>query len=88
MRVVLLDGAHMTDREEVHRLFAQALEFPSWYGNNLDGLYDLLCEQSDLSLHLTHCHALTGLGDYGQALLDTLRDAAAENPRLTLRLSD
>ena len=84
MKLVQLDCTQMTSREEVHRLFAQALDFPQWYGNNLDALYDLLCEQPDTMLTLLHTSSLASLGSYGASVLETLQDAAKENPRLIL----
>ena len=59
------------------RLPAQTLEFPSWYGRNLDALYDLLTERTGpVRLLVRHREALLdGLGEYGGALCRTLEDA-------------
>ena len=32
--------------EDIHNRFAEALDFPWWYGKNLDALYDLLTAMS------------------------------------------
>ena len=32
------------ERTEVYAEFAKALELPDWFGNNLDALYDSLCD--------------------------------------------
>ena len=37
-----VDCALITDRKEFHRILADTLSFPDWYGNNLDALYDCL----------------------------------------------
>ena len=42
MRRVILDGALM--RTEPQKYLAQVLEFPEYYGANLDALHDCLCE--------------------------------------------
>ena len=87
MDSIRLDCTQMTDREMAHDYLAQALSFPEWYGRNLDALYDLLTGYTaPLCLELLHPEALAALGDYGCALLDTLRDAASDNPQFTLRL--
>ena len=53
MRTIRLDCRQMEDRERLHDYLAQTLEFPSWYGRNLDALYDLLCDQLPVCLILT-----------------------------------
>ena len=37
-----IDCAGIVDRKELHRLLAETLSFPHWYGHNLDALYDCL----------------------------------------------
>ena len=37
-----IDCAVIATRQEFHRIMAQTLGFPEWYGNNLDALYDCL----------------------------------------------
>ena len=34
----------IADKETLHARIAAALDFPDWYGHNLDALYDLLTE--------------------------------------------
>lgn len=81
---VLLDGRLMVSREAVHDLLAEKLEFPSYYGRNLDALYDLLGENSGtLKITLIHADAvLECLGSYGRALLKTIADAASTYPNI------
>jgi len=84
---VFLDGREMTGRAAAHDHLAAQLNFPAWYGRNLDALYDLLCELPASLLVLEHSETLlAALGDYGTALLNTLKDAAANNPRLELKI--
>ena len=64
----------------IHNQLSQALDFPDYYGKNLDALYDCLTEMSeDVSLTLKNRAAL---GARGTALAETIRDAAAENPHI------
>ena len=72
-----LDGRRMTTRENAHDHLAQQLALPSWYGRNLDALYDLLTAgiAAD-TIVLSHADALEALGAYGRRLMQTLEDAA------------
>ena len=64
----------------IHDRLFQTLDFPDYYGKNLDALYDCLTETSeDISLTLKNRAAL---GPRGTALAETIRDAAAENPHI------
>ena len=39
-----LDGQKFNSKEELHSFLADKLNFPSYYGNNLDALYDCLTD--------------------------------------------
>lgn len=81
---IILDGAAMTDRPAAHSHLAEKLDLPAYYGRNLDALYDALTElRGDIRLRNPAAVA-EHLGAYGEALLDTLREAAQENPNLTV----
>ncbi len=84
METIVIDGADITTREALHSRLALCLGLRDYYGRNLDALYDCLTErQTDTRLEVRHISALeAALGGYAGALLDTLRDAAGENPRL------
>ena len=86
MREILLDGRRMTSRESAHQQLAQALDFPSYYGRNLDALHDCLGD-IDIPTQLVVRHAARmkeGLGAYGVVLLRVLEDAEQENKNLSL----
>ncbi len=84
MRQVSIDCTKMVDEASVHDTFAEALEFPAYYGRTLDALYDMLTESSELHLTLTNPSALGRLFRYGDNLKLTLEDAAKDNDLLTL----
>ena len=44
MKQVILDGTGLTTSAQVHELLARELDFPIWYGANLDALYDCLTD--------------------------------------------
>lgn len=84
MTTVYLRGGEITDMGDVHRAFAQALNLPAWYGENLDALYDCLTTPGqDLTVVLCGRAALSqALGRRFRTLLRVFSDAAEENPRL------
>lgn len=87
---VCIDGADLLTRQELHRVFAQTLSFPDWYGKNLDAMHDCLTDcRRDVTLTLLHTDQLKeNLGPYTDCLLDMLRDVTAENPHFRLVTSE
>jgi ribonuclease inhibitor len=81
-----LDCALMTGRAETHEYLKQQLQFPDYYGRNLDALYDLLTSFcKPLTIVLRNLDMIEGnLGGYGSALLATIREAAEDNPNVEL----
>ena len=88
MKHVILDCTPMVDEKSVHDQFSQALDFPAYYGRNLDAMYDLLSSSSELKLTLTNAKAISKLFRYGDNLMLTLRDAEQANPLFTLEVED
>ena len=85
-----LDCRNMVDKPAAHAYLKQMLSLPEYYGNNLDALYDVLTERrEDVSLVLLHWRQLGAqMGAYGMSLLETLRQASEENPKLEVILAD
>ena len=81
---VILDCTRFTNKASAHTYLKEEFSFPDYYGNNLDALYDCLMEVSDCRILLQNPTALSAMGEYGTALLETLRDAARDNPTLEL----
>lgn len=44
MKRVILDCGGITDARQLHAALKEALQFPEWYGHNLDALMDCLTE--------------------------------------------
>ncbi len=86
MRVCVLDGAEIKNRRQLHDALASSLEFPQWYGGNLDALYDCLTDvREEAEIRIVHRDALReNLEGYASVLERVLQEAAEENPRLMI----
>lgn len=89
MKKITLCGTEMADMAAVHRFFAEELNFPEWYGNNLDALHDCLTDirDEDVVIEITEKEALSkALGVRYRRFIKALTHAAEENDHLTLEL--
>lgn len=90
MQDIVLDGRDMTSREAAHEQLYQRLSFPSYYGRNLDALFDCLTEIGyPVSVTVNHAADMqAALGRYGSLLLRVFADAALANGNLTLEINE
>lgn len=88
MKFAIIDGNSVTSMEDIHASLARQLEFPEWYGGNLDALHDCLTDfHEDVDVSIVHPEALfETLGNAYVRLTRVLSDAAEENPYLKLHL--
>ena len=47
MKYVFLDGEKILSNADLHRAFAETLDFPDYYGRNLDALHDCLTDMEE-----------------------------------------
>ena len=66
-------------KENGHDYLAEALDFPDYYGKNLDALYDCLTEIS-CEIELVNASAVD------KDIIYTFKDAASENELLKLKM--
>jgi len=76
MKEILIDCAQMTDKKTAHEYLASVLEFPEYYGGNLDALYDCLSELPPCHVTLLNFSALSALGEYGEAMRNVFVDVS------------
>ncbi len=78
-KTVTLDARRMTTVRETHRYIAEKLDFPEYYGGNLDALYDCLGELNGARIVIENADTLRwSLGCYTQRLTEAFEAAAAD----------
>ena len=90
MREIILDCTSIHDRASFHGQLAEAMDFPEWYGKNLDALHDCLTDIcGETVLRLLHWGAAeTALGSYGKAAARVMEEADLENPDFSVEYYD
>lgn len=83
-----LDGNAFDNREQLHEEIARQLNFPEYYGENLDALWDILSSWAEpLEISVVHSEGLLQyLGSYGEAVLELFQEAEDENDAITVSL--
>ena len=80
MNVTITCGG-IADKDTLHASIAEALDFPAWYGGNLDALMDCLTDLDETTVTLTGCDRV---GFDADGFWETFEDAERENPCLTV----
>lgn len=80
MRVVL-DASRLEEKGEAHLYLQESLNFPEYYGKNLDALSDCLMELTDTVIAFENQEQA---GGYFKKVYRVFCHAAEENPGLVL----
>ena len=90
MKEYVLKGSAVTCRKDFHREIAALMNFPDWYGKNLDALKDVLTDiGEETCLTLTETEQMKEqLGTYYRSVLRVFKDAAEENASFTWKLEE
>ena len=89
MKKCVLDGSRLVDPAAVYRALAEAFQFPQYFGNNPDALWDALGDYRGEPVQITWRHAARSadlLGPRFAQIVAALHQAAAEG-MLTLELA-
>ena len=78
MNEIVLYGEEM--KENPHEYIKEKLDFPEYYGENLDALFDCLTEVYNKTI------IIKDSGELDEDLIATFKDACEENPNLKLIL--
>ena len=90
MREVMIRGIDFGSMEEIHEFLQDELDFPAYYGRNLDALYDVMTELNediDITLDLTGMED-DELRDRMLRLAEVLEDAALSNTGLSVTVEE
>lgn len=80
---LVINGDEIKTNDDFHRQIKELLSFPSYYGNNLDALWDCLTTSIELPLTLVWKDlekSKMELGDYCDKILDVFKHAEKEIP--------
>lgn len=84
----ILNGKKMTSKEEAHDYIQDQLGLSSYYGKNLDALWDELTSlEGPLDIKIRHSKKIkNSLGAYGKRLIETFEDAARDNKNIRVKV--
>lgn len=78
---VTIDCGGIATKEALHAHIAAVLEFPDWYGHNLDALMDCLTDLRDVTVTIVGWQSV---GFPAEGFWETFADAERENPSLSV----
>jgi len=85
MKTICLALNKFSTPKDVHPYLKEKLTFPSYFGNNLDALYDVLSTYHESITICIHCgHAAVAQNPQWQSFLRLLHDVSKENPRIQI----
>lgn len=86
--VVEINGKTIKSREELHKKMAKDLNFPTYYGANLDALYEVLVNDysGESVIKIKYFNFLRKRigSEYTQNFLEAISEASIVNPRVVL----
>ena len=88
MKKIFLNCEKLLERKQAHLYLAQMLDFPDYYGKNLDALYDCLTEIGECTIVLEGENVLRQSNGYGARILKVLEDAAQADFGLRLEVQE
>jgi ribonuclease inhibitor len=85
MKTICLALNKFSTPKNVHPYLKEKLAFPSYFGNNLDALYDVLSTYHEPLTICIHCgHTAVAQNPQWQSFLHLLHDVSKENPRIQI----
>ena len=84
VKTVILDCEKLLKKRQAHIYLAEILDFPDYYGKNLDALFDCLMEMGECTFVLKGEDVIRRTDCYGTKVLKVLGEAVQVNPRLRL----
>lgn len=89
MKIIEIRQSDFQTAAQLHSYLAAHLQFPAYYGSNLDALFDCLTERTKPTfIHVTlDPHALDMVSEWFDPFLVTIKDACHDNPCLFFEMS-
>ncbi len=86
MKTVVIDGRDMPDRITAHAYLAGKLDFPTYYGKNLDALHDCLTDISEPTQIVLYNFSEDSFSNnlYLPSIIRVLKTSATENNNISL----
>lgn len=88
VKKVIINCENLHEREQAHLYLAQMLDFPEYYGKNLDALFDCLTELRECTIVLQGETDLRQAGGYGARILKVLEEASKVNDGLNVESAE
>ena len=90
MKLIELDLNTFETKEDVHSFLAEEMEFPEYYGNNLDALYDILTEDyTDKVIRIVGLDDMAAdMRDYAHKFRRLCEDICEEYEEITFIFED
>src|SRR6056297_1219309 len=86
---ILIDGKKMLSKEETHRYISKKLNFPEYYGKNLNALWDMLTTiHKKTTIHMYNVNYFLSHSSYKHKLIDLIVGASEENKFLDVKFTD
>lgn len=86
----LINGKEVKSQDHLHTMLAKQLNFPNYYGKNLDALYEILSNdhsgQTIIKIKFLAILKNKIGADYTEALIQAIMDASEDNPKILLVL--
>ena len=89
MRKIVFDSSHVESIDQLHSELSRSLDFPDYYGANLDALYDCLSGDVALPLRIiwkNYNITRLKLGKDAEKVLKGMKDFAKEEPDFTIEV--
>lgn len=88
MDIAVINGKNVDSIEKLHNKLKLQLDFPDYYGMNLDSLWDELTSSGeDIKIVIQNSDAIIdSIGNYGVMFIQTIKEASEENDKIRVEV--